>query len=79
MRHDGRTAVMTAPNGQAQQRLYHNSVERAGITENELSVCALHGTGTSLGDPIEAGSLARAIFTDGEPTVVTGIKVSLPH
>ena len=76
MRQDGRTAVMTAPNGMAQQNLYRDSVRCAGYTTRELDICALHGTGTSLGDPIEAGSLASVIcaYTDA-PSIVTGIKV----
>ena len=48
-RQDGRTAVMTAPNGSAQQQLYRDSLQAAGTTERELSICALHGTGTQLG------------------------------
>ena len=47
---DGPSATLTAPNGSSQQRLIE-AVQKCG--ENLFTLEA-HGTGTMLGDPIEA-------------------------
>jgi NADPH:quinone reductase-like Zn-dependent oxidoreductase/3-oxoacyl-(acyl-carrier-protein) synthase len=62
VRQDGRSASLTAPSGVAQQGLLRASLGDAGIDACELSCAEAHGTGTSLGDPIEAGSLAAAVL-----------------
>ena len=80
VRQDGRTAVLTAPNGSAQQLLYRDSLRVAGTTEQELSICALHGTGTQLGDPVEAGSLSAVVLkAANSDCAVTGIKANTGH
>ena len=63
MRQDGRSASLTAPSGVAQQGLLRASINDAGIEASELSCGEAHGTGTALGDPIEAGSLAGALLS----------------
>ena len=57
VRQDGRSASLTAPNGQAQQSVLAASFTDATLTANDTSVLEAHGTGTSLGDPIEAGAV----------------------
>ena len=80
VRQDGRTAVITAPNGRAQQQMYRDSLQRANKSVYDLMMCALHGTGTSLGDPIEAGSLTQGVFsTSDESRMVTGLKANTGH
>ena len=56
VRQDGRSASLTAPNGQAQQALGMVTRVRAGSSPS--GCVELHGTGTALGDPIEAGAYA---------------------
>ena len=58
VRQDGKSASLTAPNGQAQQALLRAA--RADAFETLLSYLEAHGTGTALGDPIEAGAFAVA-------------------
>ena len=60
VRQDGRSASLTAPSGLAQQGLLHASLREGGVEASELTFAEAHGTGTGLGDPIEAGSLAAA-------------------
>ena len=56
VRQDGKSASLTAPNGQAQQGLLRAACADAG---NAKLVCLeAHGTGTALGDPIEVGAFA---------------------
>jgi len=57
VRQDGRSASLTAPNGQAQQGLLAAALQDAGAAADSLTLNEAHGTGTALGDPIEAGSL----------------------
>ena len=61
VRQDGRSASLTAPNGQAQQELLGASLADACLRPKVVAVLEAHGTGTSLGDPIEAGAIA-AVF-----------------
>ena len=62
VRCDGRSASLTAPNGQAQQGLLSAALSDAASAPSELACAEAHGTGTALGDPIEAGSLAAAVL-----------------
>ena len=55
---DGRSASLTAPNGAAQRSLLLAALVHARLTVMEVSHMELHGTGTALGDPTEAGALA---------------------
>ena len=62
VRQDGRSASLTAPNGQAQQGVLGASLADAQVEASEVGVLEAHGTGTALGDPIEAGSMAAAVL-----------------
>ncbi|KAL8434739.1 hypothetical protein ACSSS7_002984 [Eimeria intestinalis] len=65
--HVGRSASLTAPNGPAQQAVIRAALHDAGINSPaEVSVLEAHGTGTSLGDPIEVGAI-RAVYCNGFP------------
>ncbi|CAD5234868.1 unnamed protein product [Bursaphelenchus xylophilus] len=54
--HDGRSAGLTAPNGNAHYDLIRDMVEGRNIGFWEC-----HGTGTALGDPIELNALNKVI------------------
>jgi len=83
VRQDGRSASLTAPNGQAQQALLGAAWGDAAITSDDLTLSEAHGTGTALGDPIEAGSLVIAAVlasVDSEfPLVLGGVKANIGH
>ncbi len=55
---DGRTNGLTAPNGPSQQQVIRQALRNAGVQPDEVGLFETHGTGTALGDAIEAGSLA---------------------
>ena len=61
-RQDGRSASLTAPNGLAQRALLRAALADAGVGAPDVARLEAHGTGTPLGDPIEAGSLAGAVL-----------------
>ncbi|MDP6307288.1 MAG: hypothetical protein QGH02_08110, partial [Verrucomicrobiota bacterium] len=46
----------------AQQGLLVAALADAAMLAGALAACEAHGTGTALGDPIEAGSLAAAVL-----------------
>ncbi len=57
---DGRSSSLTAPSGPSQLRLLRSSLHAAAMSAQDLHGLVLHGTGTSLGDPIEVGALGNA-------------------
>ena len=79
VRQDGRSASLTAPNGQAQQGLIRAALGDAAVTADALTLSQAHGTGTSLGDPIEAGSLMALLTDRSAPLVVGGVKANIGH
>lgn len=59
---DGRSSSLTAPNGPAQQEVIHNALQDGRIGVSDVSLIEMHGTGTSLGDPIETGALVSSFL-----------------
>jgi acyl transferase domain-containing protein/acyl carrier protein/NADP-dependent 3-hydroxy acid dehydrogenase YdfG len=58
--HTGRSSSLTAPRVEAQCSVIVNAYKDAGLTPDQITYTEAHGTGTSLGDPIEIESLNRA-------------------
>ena len=82
VRQDGRSASLTAPNGQAQQGLLVAALADAGLAFDELALDEAHGTGTTLGDPIEtrAKVSARArLLASRDSLPVGAVKANIGH
>ncbi|HVU22667.1 MAG TPA: SDR family NAD(P)-dependent oxidoreductase [Opitutus sp.] len=63
--YDGRTNGLTAPNGARQRELYERVYRQCGIEPAQISHVVAHGTGTSLGDPVEGNALIDAFGAGG--------------
>lgn len=58
--HGGRATMLTAPNPVVQAQLIYEAYEKAEIDPTAVSYIECHGTGTSLGDPIEIQAMKKA-------------------
>ncbi len=54
---DGASNGLTAPSGPAQRKVIEAALANARLTPGQVDAVDAHGTGTSLGDPIEAHAL----------------------
>ena len=54
----GPTGIMW-PSGRAQQELLHLAMQDAGVQQAEMGFIEAHGTGTALGDPVEAAAFSK--------------------
>ncbi|WP_079022596.1 type I polyketide synthase [Streptomyces resistomycificus] len=80
---DGQSNGLTAPNPVAQQEVLSRAYETAAVDAREVAYVETHGTGTVLGDPIEASALG-AVLTVGRqedaPDLVLGsVKANIGH
>jgi acyl transferase domain-containing protein/SAM-dependent methyltransferase/acyl carrier protein len=82
LNHDGRSAGLTAPSREAQVELLRDAYRTAGIPPSQVGMIEAHGTGTSLGDPIEMEALGE-VFAGRpaglSPIVVGSVKTNLGH
>lgn len=78
---DGRSASLTAPNGPAQEKCLNAVLRECHLTPTEVDCFECHGTGTSLGDPIEVGSFRKVMSATPrkEPLVITSSKSNVAH
>ncbi|RLU81773.1 DNA-binding protein [Streptomyces griseocarneus] len=63
---DGASNGLTAPSGPAQQEVMGQALAAAGLSPADIDMVETHGTGTALGDPVEAGAL-QAVYGRGRP------------
>ncbi|MBQ1160745.1 type I polyketide synthase [Streptomyces sp. A73] len=79
---DGASTGMAAPNGPGRQQLFRQALDDAGLAPGAVDAVEGHGTGTAIGDAIEA----QAVLTvygqdrpDGEPVWLGSSKPNVGH
>ncbi|HQR84093.1 MAG TPA: type I polyketide synthase [Polynucleobacter sp.] len=79
---DGASGGLTIPSGPSQASVIRQALKNAGCEPSAVDYIEAHGTGTSLGDPIELGSLDQ-VFSHGRksdhPLLVGSIKTNVGH
>lgn len=79
---DGRTPSITQPSAAAQAALIRKTYELAGLGFEETGYFEAHGTGTTVGDPIEASGISQ-VFTAHRsaenPLYVGSVKANIGH
>ncbi|KAH7303554.1 reducing type I polyketide synthase [Stachybotrys elegans] len=79
---DGRTPGISQPSQEAQEALIRETYRKAGLDMKVTRFFEAHATGTSIGDPIEAGAIGHA-FKDSrprdEPLIVGALKSNIGH
>lgn len=58
--HGGRASGFTVPNPKAQAAVIKEALQNSGVELRQINYIEAHGTGTSLGDPIEIAGLMEA-------------------
>jgi acyl transferase domain-containing protein/acyl carrier protein len=80
--HDGKTTVLTAPNGLAQESVLYAALTNAMLEPADISYIETHGTGTALGDPIEIEAI-RSVYgqsgTGSLSCILGAVKTNLGH
>jgi len=79
---DGKSSGLTAPSAKAQEKVITKALEDAGITPDQVDYIETHGTGTSLGDPIEVEALGNVYSqgrSTGHPLLIGAVKTNIGH
>lgn len=80
--HDGRSNGLIAPNQDAQADVLRRAYKDAGIDPRNVDYIEAHGTGTILGDPIEAEALGRVVGRGrpaDRPALLGAVKTNVGH
>jgi len=79
---DGRSNGLTAPNRVAQEAVIRSALANADVAASTVNFIEAHGTGTSLGDPIEINALNSvygAEHSPDNPFIVGAVKSNIGH
>jgi acyl transferase domain-containing protein/acyl carrier protein len=79
---DGRSNGITAPNRLAQEAVIRQALARAGVAPRQVAYVETHGSGTSLGDPIEVEALSATLGSERspqQPLILGALKTNIGH
>lgn len=76
---DGASSGLTVPNSTAQKNLLRQVLTKANLSPDDIDYIETHGSGTSLGDPIEVGALSDVFAGRKRPLVIGTVKTNIGH
>lgn len=79
---DGKSPGITQPTRQAQVDLIKDAYQAAGLGLGQTRFFEAHGTGTPVGDPIEASAISGAFSqyrSEQDPILVGAVKTNIGH
>src|SRR5664280_3824261 len=79
---DGRSNGLMAPNPLAQEAVLREAYRQAAVSPGKVQYIEAHGTGTLLGDPIEAKALGTVLAVErppGRPCALGSVKTNVGH
>ena len=79
---DGFSNGLTAPSPRAQEWVLRDAYADAGMPHGEVQYIETHGTGTMLGDPIEAGAIGAVLgpaHAADRPLRIGSVKTNIGH
>lgn len=80
---DGRRKTgITIPSAEGQAELMRTVLEKSGLSPDEVDFIEAHGTGTAVGDPIEAAAIGQVYGqhrAPGRPLPIGSVKANLGH
>ena len=80
--HDGKTKGLHLPNTDAQEQLIGDTYSNSGLDLADTAYCEAHGTGTPVGDPLEARALEATIGRARQqrlPLLLGSVKTNIGH
>lgn len=77
--HDGRTNGFYAPNGKSEKNVIETALKQSEISVDEIDYIETHGTGTVLGDSIEAQAICDAFGNRQSPMKIGSVKTNIGH
>ncbi|NEO44600.1 MAG: polyketide synthase, partial [Moorea sp. SIO4A3] len=79
---DGPSGGLTVPNGPSQVAVIRQALENGRVDPASVSYIEAHGTGTSLGDPIEVKAIGKVFgktHSQENPLIVGTVKTNIGH
>ncbi|KAI1459254.1 ketoacyl-synt-domain-containing protein [Annulohypoxylon moriforme] len=80
--HNGRTVGIVSPSPEEQESLLRNVLSQANIDAEDVGFFEAHGTGTRVGDPIEARAIYKAVsqkLNGCKPLTIGSVKSNVGH
>jgi acyl transferase domain-containing protein/NADP-dependent 3-hydroxy acid dehydrogenase YdfG/acyl carrier protein len=77
-----RKTGMTIPSSEGQAELMQSVLQRSGLPPQAVDFIEAHGTGTPVGDPVEAAAIGRvygACRPQGQPLPIGSVKTNMGH